>query len=156
MAGDNVRLAIVVPRGYTVVYGKKKLKALLRKAGAEVAAAARALVRNSSGSGRSYRGGGHPYRPGAYVASAPGQAPVSVGGRLAASIKVRPSRDGESVSIRDLAPEALFLEKGAKGRGRRILAPRPFLTVALDQRRASLEERIKASVVDDIEFRRVK
>lgn len=175
---DGIRLEIRISGGYQLVYGKKRLKALLRKAGGEVAAVARALIRRSAGGGREYRGGGGGkyrggYRPGHYTASAPGQPPVSVSGTLANSIRVRPFRSGEGVAVRESAFYALFLQAGAKGGGRkgrggnrvrgkagtssgRVLLPRPSLTTALEQRQASIAERIKASVIGDIEFRRIR
>lgn len=168
-----VNLQITISNGAELFYGKKHLKALMRKVGGEIAALARALVRRSSGTGRTYRGSGgsryRPYKPGHYQASSPGQPPVSVTGQLAQSIKVRPFRSGEGVAIRDTMFYALFLEKGAQGGGRkgglrgkagartgRVLLPRPFLTAALDQREASISTRVKAAVMQDIEFRRIK
>jgi hypothetical protein len=169
MADSGVRLEVRVSGSYVLSYGKKRLKALMRRAGAEVAAVARALIRRSAGGGREYRGSGGGryrggYKPGHYTASAPGQSPVSVTGTLARSIKVRPFRSGEGVAVRDAAFYALFLEKGARGGGRkgskagreRVLLPRPFLTAALEQREASIAQRIKDSIVNDIEFKRVK
>ena len=158
----GVRLQITIDSGYALVYGKKQLKALMRKAGGEIAATARALIRRSTGGGQDYRGSGGSskyrggYKPGHYTASVPGQAPVSVTGTLANSIKVRPFKSGEGVAIRDAAFYALFLQAGAKGPNGRVLMPRPFLTQALEQREASIGARIKASIVDDIEFRRIK
>lgn len=176
--GAALNLRIEIPAGYQLVFDKKRLKALLRSAGVEVAALARALIRRSEGGGRLYRGSGGAryrggYRAGHYTASAPGKPPVSVTGNLARQIRVRPFRSGEGVAIRDLAFYALFLQQGARGGGRRksggapvpgkggigksrVLLPRPFLTAALDQRRDSLAARIKASIVDDVEFRRLK
>lgn len=168
-----VNLKITIAGGYELIYGKKQIKSLMRKVGAEIASLARALIRRSAGGGRTYRGSGgsryRPYRPGHYTASAPGQAPVSVTGTLAQSIEVRPFKSGEGVAIRDTAFYALFLEKGAMGGGRkggmkgraanktgRILLPRPFLTTALDQRAQSIGERVKNTIVSDIEFRRIK
>ena len=92
---------------------------------------------------------------------------------MARSIRVRPFKSGEGVSIRDSAFYALFLEAGAKGGGRisragvrvkgkggiskhRVLEPRPFLSAALAARRASLGPRIEASLAQDIRLVRVK
>lgn len=177
MTQGPVRLKIQFPEGTPLLtYDKKNLKSLMRKAGAEIAALARALIRRSVGGGRVYRGSGgskyRPYKAGSYSASSPGQPPVSVTGTLAGSIIARPFKTGDGVAIRDTMFYALFLEKGARGggpgrrnkrtkgsiiaNGRRVLEPRPFLTEALDQRSSSLESRIKDAVLKDIEFKRQK
>lgn len=161
MTDGPVRLEIKISGGYQIVFGKQKLKALMRKAGNEVAAVTRSMLRRQAGGGRVYHGSGGGsfrggYRGGSYTASAPGESPVSITGTLARSIKVKPFKSGEGVSVRETAFYALFLAKGAKGKGRRILLARPSLTEALAQRQASLEMRIRAAVVDDIEFKRVK
>ena len=100
---------------------------------------------------------------------------------LASSVKVRPFRNLEGVSIRDVAYYALFLETGARGGGgntrganlrvtksgtrrmmksavsqNRFLLPRPYLSAALAQRADSIGERIKQSILDDIKFVRLK
>jgi hypothetical protein len=175
----SVSLSIHVPQ-YVIVFEKKRLKAVLRRAGAEVASIARSKIKNAAGGGVMYRGPGGSaakyrggYIPGAYQASSPNQAPVSVTGTLARSIKVRPFQSGEGVAIRDGMFYALFLEKGAKGGGRksrggvrvrgkggigtvRVLQPRPFLTTALESRQNSIASRIQEAVLQDIKFRRLK
>jgi Bacteriophage HK97-gp10, putative tail-component len=164
------RLRIDVP-SYAFTVDKKELRRALRGAGNEVAAVARSLIKRSQGSGRIY------YKPGGgrYQASAAGQAPVSRTGNLATSIKVRPGRRGDSVSVRDSAFYALILQAGAKGgsgsgkkgvkgkrnkRGKvssqRTLEPRPFLTTALTQREDSIAARVRAAVVDGVKFQRIK
>ena len=164
----------------TLLYSKKNLRQVMRTAGAEVAATARSLIRNSAGGGRMYRGPGGSaaryrggYQKGAHQAAAAGNAPASITGTLAKSIRVRPFKSGEGVAIRDAAFYALFLEAGAKGGGRvsrggvrvkgkggigksRILEPRPFLSAALAARQASLGPRIQASLAQDIKLVRVK
>ncbi|MFC0407921.1 hypothetical protein [Roseomonas elaeocarpi] len=173
-----IRLVIIAP-SYQFTYGKKNLRKVMRAAGAEVAQTARTLIRSSPASGRTYRGiGGSAqyrggYKAGAYQASAPGEAPANVTGTLLRSIKVRPFKSGQGVAIRDAAFYALFLQAGATGGGRkaqdgkrvrgkagtdtgRSLEPRPFLTAALEQRRASLGERIENSLHNDIALVRVK
>lgn len=165
MADPAYKITIDIPKGWSIVYGQKEMKALMRKAGSEVAARARALIRAKA--------------PGGMVrASVPGQPPVSRTGALASSIKVSPWRDGEGVSIRDAAFYALFLEAGAQGgggntRGRnslrtkkgrmvasqvnktRVLAPRPFLSVALaDVVAGGLSRRIIDAVTQDIDFKK--
>jgi hypothetical protein len=175
MAGDGIRLEIEISQTGRLVYGKVRLKKLMRQAGGEIAALARALIRGAQGGGRSYYG-----PQGKHVASAPGEPPVSVTGKLAGSIKMRPFKSGEGVAVRETAFYALFLAAGAKGGvgsgrvgvrgqrnkrnrrgeifavGRRVLLPRPSLTAALEQREISLAARVQAAVLDDIEFRRIK
>lgn len=174
-----VRLSIHAP-SVKFTYDKASLRKVMRAAGAEVAQASRAMLRQTAGSGRLYRGPGGSaaayrggYKAGAYRASAPGAAPVRVTGALAGSIKVRPYRSGEGVAIRDTQFYALFLQAGAQGGGRvkksgrrvrgkagigtkRVLQPRPFLSLALASRKASLEKRIADSLTQDIAFVRVK
>jgi hypothetical protein len=153
-------IAVTVPPGYAIVAGKKQLRAVLRAAGNEVARNARALIR-SGGKKR---------------VSLPGQPPVSRSGNLARSIKLRPSRDGERITIKDVAYYALFVEKGAKGGvgsgrkgakgkanrrgatiGQRILAPHPFMQPALDKAVGNgLTDRIERAVVSGLAFQKVK
>jgi hypothetical protein len=109
----GVRLKISVPPGYTIVAGKDQVRAVMRGAGNEVAARARAMI----------RAGGATAKRKAKRQSAAGAPPVSRSGNLARGIKVKLRRDGEGVVIRDIAAAkdgafyALFLEKGAKGGG---------------------------------------
>lgn len=174
MAGIQIKITSA-----QLLYEKKRLRSTLRQAGNEVAATARSLIRKSAGGGRMYRGPGGSakyrggYAKGAYQASAAGQAPVSVTGTLAKSIRARPFRSGDGVAIRDSAFYALFLEHGAKGGGRRsangirvrgkqgvgttrVLEPRTFLTTALEARRGSLGPRIQASLAQDMKLARAK
>jgi len=122
---------------------------------------------------RSGKSVSRPYKAGAYTASAPGQPPVNVTGTLLRGIIVRPFKSGDGVAVRDRTFYALFLEAGARGGGRkkrggqrvkgkagaasaRVLQPRPFLSTALARRERSLGERVRAAIIDDIEFRRIK
>ena len=151
-------LKIDIPAGYTVVAGKKQLRATLRQAGAEVAAKARAMIRAAGRKG----------------VSLPGQPPVSRTGLLARSFKVRLWKDGEGVTVRNTAFYSLFLEKGAKGGvgsgrkgmkgqrnkrgavvGSRILQPRPVMEPALDAVVSNgLADRVREAVVSGMAFRR--
>lgn len=166
MSGSLARLTIDVrPRSAIVVLDKKRLRQIMRRAGAEVAASARRMLRRSAGGGRFYH-----TAMGRHQASAPGEAPASLTGQLARSIRVRVSRSALSVEIKATMYYALFLEHGAQGGGgrrknrnkrgkpstRRVLQPRPFLTTALAAAQNSLAERIKAAILQDIEFRRLK
>ena len=155
-------------------FDKRQLKKIMRQAGAEVSAAAKALIR-SSGGGRHY--GGH-------IASVAGNAPASDTGNLIRSIKVRPFRSGLGVSVAATAqsrqgqPYAVFLEAGAQyqtnsaGRPKRAhskrqytvkptagmttIEPRPFLSVALAARGASLGSRVAAAVQSGVAFKKMK
>lgn len=149
---------------------KRALRRVIRAAGAEIRNTARQMV-SGAGSGRVYRGPGGSaasyrggYVKGRFQASSPGSPPARVTGTLARSFKLSLFRSGEGVAIRDTAFYALFLQAGAKGGGRsfrtghsgarhylrggaavgknRVLEPRPFLSRALEQRGASLTERI--------------
>jgi len=94
-------LQITVPPGWTVTAGKKQLRAVMGAAGNEVAAKARAMIRAGTRKGP----------------SKPGEPPHSVSGKLARSIRSRPWKDGEGVTIRASEFYALFLSLGAKGGG---------------------------------------
>jgi hypothetical protein len=97
MAALNIR----VPPGWTITAGKKQVRAVMSAAGSEVAAKARAMIRAGSRKGP----------------SKPGEPPHSVSGKLARSIRSRPWKDGEGVTIRASEFYALFLSLGAKGGG---------------------------------------
>lgn len=137
------------------------------------------LYRGPGGSARQYRGG---YKPGRYTASSPGQPPVSVTRSLANSVVVRPFKSGEGVAVRERQFYALFLAVGARGGGKpsrvwrarnvnrktglpkravgvftsRVLEPRPSLTAALEQREASIAQRVRQSIMQGLKFQRQK
>ena len=118
------KLKITVP-SVALTYDKKVLRATMRVAGNEVAAATRSLLRTSTGGGRTYygTGGGSSaafrggYQKKKYSASLAGMAPRNLTGTLARSIVVKPFKSGEGVAIRDSAFYALMLEAGAQGGG---------------------------------------
>ncbi len=119
----SMRIAVRVP-SYALTLDKKLMRGILRKAGAEVAAVARASIKGSARGGRLYYGPGGsagPYRggytPGRYTASTPGSSPARVTGNLERKIKVLPFKSGDGVAVRDTAFYALFLQAGAKGGG---------------------------------------
>ena len=150
----------IVPANALFVYDKTQLKKVMRQAGQEVAAVAKAMIRSSTGG--------------------PGQPPMNRTGDLIRSIKARAIRSGEGVVVTAGAqspqgfPYAVALEGGSEGggpgnkrtgahhvgqyqkHGSRVVAPRPFLSVALERRQDSLATRIKAAVVDGVAFKRVK
>lgn len=172
------RLQVDVPQQYRLSFDKKRVRQVLSRAGAEIAAVARNKIRRSAGGGRFYRGPGGVK----HQASLPAQPPTSFSGALANSIRSKTNRNGDGVTIRDLAFYALFLETGAKGgggsgvkgkrgqrnkvvRGRgltvitpvggRVMAPRPFLSLALEERETSIAERIKSAIIEDVQFKRI-
>jgi hypothetical protein len=163
---------------------RKMLRSTMRRAGAEVLAVAKAKI-TKGGGGAIYRGGGgtsggfRSYLRGRFQASSPGAAPASITGTLRKSGKVRPFKSGEGVAVRFSAFYAKILEGGAKGGGNphgttainkrtgkhkrargvftaRVLKPRPFLSAAMDQRRSSIDKRVRDAVTRDIQFVRVK
>ena len=171
-----INLSVRVTAAAMLTNNKKALRSTLRRAGAEVLAVAKAKIKKGGG-GRTYRGGGGtaggfrgPYRPGKVTASAPGQPPGSVTGTLKRSGKVRPFKSGEGVAVRFSAFYAVMLEGGAHGGGpgrkfrtrrgapgsQRVLVKRPFLSTAMDERRGSIDRRVRAAVDEDIQFVRVK
>lgn len=169
-----ISLKLEVPAA-ELVYDKSELRKILRAVGNELAAVTRALIRGAAGSGRTYTRGGRKYQ-----ASAPGQPPVSVTGALAASIGVTMSRSGESVTIGERIYYATPLQVGFTGGGRsggklssvtkalasgraqqrlsasRTVAPRPSLTLALDQRAGSIQARVEAAVQSGMRFQKLK
>lgn len=168
------RLSVSVdPPHAVLVYEKKKLKAIIRGAVGEIAADTRKRLKAKAGQGRVYRGSGgsqyRAYKAGRYTASAPGQSPVNVTGTLLRSVKPSVFKSGQGGRISE-AYYGLFLEagaeggaagakkrrKGAKPTSARLLLPRPALSAALDAKEASIADRIRQSIVQDIAFRRMK
>ena len=92
---------IKVPAGWTVAIDKSRLRQVMGAAGTEVAAAARVMLRTGDRK----------------RASQPGEPPHSITGELARSIRGRPWKDAEGVTIRARCFYALFLTLGAKGGG---------------------------------------
>lgn len=174
-----IRLKITVGAG-RLELNKKPMRAALRAAGNEVAAATRSMIGGAAAGGRTYRGSGGSikYRGGTskgpYQASAAGSPPVSVTGNLARNIVVRMFRSGEGVAIRETPFYALFLARGASGGipgkknvrsrrsgliravGSRVLAPRPSLTLALEQRESSLIPRLQQAITEGLKFVRMR
>lgn len=155
-----VGLRIDIPE-HLLTWDKKNTRKVLRQAGQEIAGVARKLIRSTVGTGHKY---------GQHTASSPGQPPASDTGKLASSISVKPARNGLSVVVKDSAFYALFLEAGAKGGGGRkrqrnkggkpstprVLEPRPYLSIALEEREDSLSERIQEAIIEGVAFRKLK
>jgi hypothetical protein len=166
-----------------VALDKRQLKALMRSAAGDVKTKTARLIAKTTGSGRTYRGGGGSayrgtYRPGAYRASAPGDPPVTVSGTLRQSLKAYPYPSGEGFAVRERAFYALFLEAGATGGGnpgrgrqrqrawtrrhrarattRRVLAPRPHLDRVMQQEEPNLQRRVRQALAEGLRWRETK
>jgi hypothetical protein len=106
----SLRLEITIPPQVALDLDARRVRAVLRSAGSEIAALAGRKVRQSAGTGKTYYGKGGKHR-----ASLPGQPPASWTGQLANSISARVFRGGDGVLIRDSSFYARFLETGARG-----------------------------------------
>jgi hypothetical protein len=145
----------------TVALDRRELRAVMGAAGRDVARKTAALIAQAGGAGRLYYGGGGGayrggYRPGQYRASAPGQPPARVTGTLRSSLKVYTYRNGGGFAVRERAFYSLFLEAGARGRGRRVLDPRPHLDRVMKQEEAELNRRIRAALLHGLKWRQTK
>jgi hypothetical protein len=146
--------------GGALAYDKKHLRATMRGAGMEVAAVTRKYIRGGPKTGRFYyrKGGGR------YQASAPGQPPANRSGVLAGNVRVFVASDAESVKIREMARYGWLMEHGRNSplrqpfrKGKRVgvaiqLAPRPYLTRALNERIGPIQVRIAQAVYQDTKF----
>lgn len=168
------KITVEIPY-WALTFDKKKLGQTLRSAGAELAAYARSLIRGSHGSGK--HGASLPGQP---PANQSGALARSIKTKM-----LKKRGDDVGVQVRDMVPYALALETGAFGGGRvagsgntkrshikrsgemrkaaaqargekREMAPRPFLSTAMEDRASSISARIRASVIDGIEFKRSK
>jgi len=160
-----MRLKITVPHVRLHYADRTEMKAVMRRAGGEVAAAAKALIR-FGGKGR---------------VSKPGEPPASKTGELVRSIKAKPWKSGWGVRIVASAFYSGWLERGAQGGGNpgknamvinpktskpkrargvfktRVLAPRPFMSVALERvNDRDIGARIASAVASGIKFERTK
>ena len=165
-----ITLQVKVTSAGLIKFTPAQLRKLMRQVGNQVAASARSKIRKAVGGGRVYYTEGSAGSGKRYQASQPGQAPGSVSGNLAASIKVYPYKSGEGVAVRSRMFYALFLEQGAQGGGggkgnrnkrgkastTRRLLPRPFLSTALAEQASGLGKRIFDAVVNDIAFKQTK
>jgi hypothetical protein len=162
---------------------KRRLKNLMRSAANDIKTKTSRLIATSSGSGRTYRGGGGSayrgqYIAGRYRASAPGDPPVRVSGTLQQSLRSYVYPSGEGFVVRERAFYALFLEVGARGGGnpggqrggmpnrrarrhrgvytRRVLEPRPSLDRVMAQQEQQLEKRVNAALQEGLTWRETK
>jgi hypothetical protein len=179
--GRKTALTITVPL-VELTWDKKLLRKILRQAGQEIAATARALI-----------GRGLPRmdKNGKVLGAVAGSPPMSRSGRLARSLKVRMT--GDKVIISDEAANtsetgaafyALFLEDGSKGGGgkkgnvkggsktigrehkkggakgvvqtKRVSFEHPFLSTALEEELPQLEKRIQEALARSIDLKTLK
>jgi hypothetical protein len=96
---------------------------------------AKTLIRTPHATGRMY---------GTHRASAPGEPPAHLTGRLEEAIRVLHEADGGEVYVDEGEAEYAWLLENGSPSGR--LAPRPFLRPALDAELPALEERVQAKV----------
>jgi HK97 gp10 family phage protein len=137
-----MKLKITIP-SYALVKDPRALKATMRALGSEIAVKARGLIRTATKQSKK----------GKYVKE--NGPPISRTGKLLGSIKSSPSKDGESVTIRDVAYYSRFLEGGTKGI--RAMQPHPFISVAAKEIvNDQVKDRIYKSVVSGIKFRKTK
>jgi len=171
---DQFRIKVELKGGGVVIFDHAKLQVALRQSGQEVAQLARSMIRSSVGGGRYYS----TRRAGAiigYQASAPGQPPASRTGALASSITVRRMRRRDGVSVVSSQYYSRFLETGARGGGPgrrsrvtrrggvrhayansiRVMEPRPFMSAALEARRAGIEARIKDAAIEGVDWKEI-
>jgi hypothetical protein len=157
------QLVITVP-SYALTFDKKLLRRILGQAGREIVNTARALIGRDA-SGRMY---------GSHQASGAGGPPATLSGTLARSLSYKAK--GDRLTIKDGVFYAKFLEVGAQGGGggknsksigrshkrggakgkpqtKRILAPRPFLSVAIENDFPSLQKRIGAALSKSIDLK---
>lgn len=138
---------------------KRELRALMRSAGNEVKRKTASLISQTAGAGRIYRGG-------RYRASAPGNPPIMLSGRLRGSLRVYSYKDGAGFAVRERQFYALFLEAGARGGGRRgrgrrqqsrrVLAPRPHLDRVMAQEAPEINRRVRLAFAKGLKWRQTK
>ena len=181
-------LKLAVSSWGEVALDKRELAKVMRGAGNDVRSKTARLINAKSGSGRTYRGGGGAqyrgsYVAGPYTASAPGQPPVRVSGKLRELLKTYVFKSGEGFAVRDRQFYALFLETGARGggnrfggkpqaaklwrerrhrqRGRglhttRVLEPRPFLDRVMMQQQPEIDRRVRDALSSGMTWKQTK
>jgi hypothetical protein len=170
----NVKIKIDKP-GDVLVFDKRKLSQQLRKAGNLVAADARALTAGA-GSGRQY-GQHRASAPGQPPAKQTGE----LTGSIKVNVKRGSVRVSDAATAHRGAAAfyARFLELGAQGgagsgrrgvaglrntgrhrtgqrrtQGKRVLAPRPFLSTAVQRNERAITALIGEAVVDGLDFKK--
>jgi hypothetical protein len=127
---------------------RKGIALAVRDGARAVADDARDLLSRTRAKGKRYKVG--PLTAivvgGANASSRPGEPPAQQSGELRRSLRVvKQRRDGLAYRV-ETEFYALFLEGGASGPGARRLERRPFLSVALEQRRDLIESLIAEQV----------
>lgn len=154
-----MRIDVVADLKVTLKHERKKLIAALRAAGSEVVGAAKAILSGGGGD----------------------DSPSSISGNLARHIKstvvtsnhvVMAVISDDAQALSDGLPYAVFLEAGSKHPARAekrshkaklldtsntgFTAPRPFISLAYEGKKASIDQRIKEAVLADTKFVREK
>lgn len=112
------------------------LEQLLERTGKDIADDARESIRSAVGTGRIYK-----IRGQLHQASAPGEVPVNLTGRLAASIGYEASR--QTVRVGSTTKYGEWLETGTSR-----FAKRPWLEPAMMRAEGSLQSRINSLTMD--------
>lgn len=168
-----INLKIAIRNWGEVHLDKGELKKLMRSAGNDIATKTRRLISRQEGGGRAYSIAGK-----RYTASAPGEPPVSVTGKLKGSLKTYVYRDGDGFAVRERQYYSLFLEAGARGggpgsrlkrnaqarrharaiapTGTRILEPRPHLDVVMKEQERQLQSRIRTAFDKGLSWKETK
>jgi len=181
-------LKLTIKNWGTVALEKRELSRVMRGAGNDVRSKTARLINQSTGDGRKYRGGGGSqyrgsYVAGPYTASAPGEAPVRVSGKLREMLKTYVFKSGEGFAVRARQFYALFLEVGARGggnrfggkpqaaklwrerrhrqRGRglhttRVLEPRPFLDRVMQEQQGEIDRRVRKALTQGLTWKESK
>ncbi len=150
---------------FGLLIDKSDVTKALRTIGKEIKANTKAAIMHA-GAGVAY---------GSHKASAPGEAPANLTGKLAASLKV--SVRGSTLKVTDTAKYALALESGSQGGGRgkggksgastrsgktrtattdRTLEARPYLSAELEQMKPEIEAKLDAAFETIIKARSSK
>jgi type II secretory pathway pseudopilin PulG len=126
--------------------------------GKDLVASAKEEINKTPKTGRQYRKyygqKGRMKRPGYYTASAPGEAPAAVTGKLRKSINFTVSGSSEMTFGVDLsradASYAKYLEYAnlvsMTGRGSKNIAPRPFLSAAYKNNKGNIERKFSQAI----------
>jgi hypothetical protein len=180
-------LKLTITNWGEIALDERGITRLMRSAGNDIRTKTARLIARETGGGRLYRGGGGAayrgrYRPGAYRASAPGDAPVRVSGSLQGSLKTYVFRSGIGFAVRARQFYSLFLEAGAHGGGNpyggrgagttgprrrrhavrggarssRVLSPRPFLDRVIRTEERRLQSRVRVALDGALTWRETR
>jgi hypothetical protein len=169
-----INLKIAIRNWGEVHLDKRELKNLMRSAGNDVASKTRRLISRQDGSGRTYSIAGNRHQ-----ASAPGEPPTQITGKLRGSLKTYVYKDGSGFAVRERQFYSLFLEAGARGGGnpgghraaraqarrhararniytQRVLLPRPHLDVVMAQEEKQLQSRVRRAFDQGLKWKETK